>query len=64
MGPLRRHKKTDACENQQNREKNTYCDICGKGYKARRHLSKHLEKHTVEKNPDNFDESLNNYNEF
>ena len=66
MGPPRRHKKTNACENKQNRERNIYFDICVKGYKARKQLSKHLKKHTVEKMVDSEtdNESINNYNAF
>jgi len=49
---LRRHEKTSACENQQNREKNSFCEICGKGYKTKKSMKAHLKKHEVDSDSD------------
>ena len=68
MGVLRRHKKTNACQTQQNREKNIYCGLCGKGYKTKKSLNKHFKKHLVEKpvdsEPENLHDTFENDHDF
>ena len=49
---LRRHEKTSACQNQQNREKNSFCEICGRGYKTKKAMRAHLKKHEVDSDND------------